>query len=147
MVGQYLPQTNEKCYNILQWLMRFFLFLFTSSKHSACRPDLSEPPLSLFMKGGGVSWDAADMWARSASRHHFTLPPPTSAQCLPHSPHHGWGRARINRPDPWCYSIAPLPPLELGVSLPLLRPPLVLASSRLQCSAFLSWLLARRSGT
>ena len=34
MVWQYLPQTNEKCYSVLQWLMWLFLSLFPSSKHS-----------------------------------------------------------------------------------------------------------------
>jgi len=34
MVGQYLPQTNEKCYSVLQWLMWLFLSFFISSKHS-----------------------------------------------------------------------------------------------------------------
>ena len=34
MVGQYLPQTNEKCYSVLQRLMWLFLPNFTSSKHS-----------------------------------------------------------------------------------------------------------------
>ena len=29
MIGQYLPQTNEKCYTVLQWLMWFFLPLFS----------------------------------------------------------------------------------------------------------------------
>ena len=36
MVGQYLPQTNEKCYSVLQWLMWLFLPFFSSSKHSMC---------------------------------------------------------------------------------------------------------------
>ena len=36
MVGQYLPQTNKKCYSILQCPMRFFLLDFHRSKHTLC---------------------------------------------------------------------------------------------------------------
>lgn len=75
---------------------------------------------------GRVSWAAARVFGITPPLHS----PLTRAQCLPHSPHHhGWGKARINRPDPWCcYSTASFPPLELGGSLPLLlRGLLVLA--------------------
>ena len=34
MVEQYSPQTNEKCYSVLQCPMRLFLLLFQGSKHS-----------------------------------------------------------------------------------------------------------------
>ena len=34
MIGQQLPQTNEKCYSILQCLMWLFAFFFPPSKHS-----------------------------------------------------------------------------------------------------------------
>ena len=34
MVGQQLPQTNEKCYSVLQCPMWPFLPLFYGSKHS-----------------------------------------------------------------------------------------------------------------
>ena len=34
MVGQYLPQTNETCYSVLQCVMCLFAYLFTPSKHS-----------------------------------------------------------------------------------------------------------------
>ena len=36
MVGQYLPQTNETCYSVLQCVMWLFAPFFTPSKHSHC---------------------------------------------------------------------------------------------------------------
>ena len=49
MVGQYLPQTNEKCYSVLQWPMWLFLPLFTSSKHSLkSRPGRIRDPVAEF---------------------------------------------------------------------------------------------------
>ena len=42
MVRQYLPQTNEKYYNMLQYPMWHFLPTFYGSKHSPCMPYQSD---------------------------------------------------------------------------------------------------------
>jgi hypothetical protein len=50
MVGQYLPQTNEKCYSILQCPMWFFLPTFRGSKHTPEKldVDVAVPPTGNF---------------------------------------------------------------------------------------------------
>ena len=76
MVGQYLPQTNEKCYSVLQCPMWLFASLFPPSKHSPSRSK----------RRRRATWAKTGCWSKPPNVRSSSFTQPATATCRPIRP-------------------------------------------------------------